>query len=153
MADKEWKTQVLSFLKKAGDDIKKVGEDVKVETTRLMEEMKDPSKQQAAREKLDHLGTWAKKTAENAATLAESAMKKVEEGLSTATGFVSETVTKGGLRHDTPLDTPAAAAPKSESSRPRKATKTVGRKATGAGKKKPAASKAPGKKTVGRKKS
>lgn len=152
MADKEWKTQVLSFLKKAGDDIKKVGEDVKSETTRLMEEMKDPSKQAAAREKLDHLGTWAKKTAESAATMAEAAMKKVEEGLSTATDFVSDSVARGGLRHDTPLNTPASSAPKEPSSKPRKATKTVGRKAPGGSRKSPS-TKGTTKKTVGRKKS
>lgn len=151
MADNEWKLQVMSFLKKAGDDIKKVGEDVKSETARLMEELKNPEKQEAARAKLADLGVWAKKTAENAAGLAEVAMKKVEDKLSTASDFVSESVAKGGLRHDTPLDTPAAQAPSEAPSKPRKATKTVGRKSPG-GAKKSASAKSPSKKTVGRKK-
>lgn len=151
---KEWKTQVLSFLKKAGDDIKRVGDDVKSETTRLMEELKNPEKQEKAREKLEHLGIWAKKTAEGAATMAEAAMKKVEDSLSNATGFVSENVGKGGLRHDTPLDRPAATVAE-PSSKPRKATKTVGRKTSGSAKKTAGSKSAKGgtKKTVGRKKS
>lgn len=152
MADNEWKTQMMSFLKKAGEDMKRVGQDVKTETARLMEELKNPEKQEAARAKLNELGNWAKKTAENAASMAEVAMKKVEDSLSTATDFVSDKVGQGGLRHDTPVDTPAQQPAEAASEKPRKATKTVGRKPSG-GSKKPSSSKPAAKKTVGRKKS
>src|SRR3954463_6724051 len=74
----QW-AQIKDFLKKAGDDMKRVGEDIKVETTRLVEELRDPDKQAKAKEKLSELGVWAKTTAQGAADLADAAMKKIEE--------------------------------------------------------------------------
>ena len=151
MPKDEWKVQVMSFLKKAGDDIKRVGDDVKQETTRLMEEMRDPAKQAMAREKLADLGTWAKKAAQDAATIAETAIQKVEDGLAGASDLVSEKV-GGGARKPAPKSAAKPSVEREPSGSGKKAaTKTVGRKSPGAAKK-GAGPKAPVKKTVGRKK-
>ena len=149
MADKDQiKAQVLSFLKKAGEDIKRVGADVKTETDKLMEQLRNPDTQAAARAKLEEVGNWAKKTAEDAAVLAETAMLKVEEGLSNATDFVSEKVAAGKKAKPTPR---AAAAPSVPREPKGPAKKTVGRKSS-AGTKKAPGSRAATKKTLGRKK-
>ena len=152
MADKEQiKEQVLSFLKKAGEDIKRVGADVKTETERLMEQLRNPETQASARAKLDELGTWAKKTAEDAAGLAETAMLKVEESLSTATDFVSEKVV-GAKQRGGGAAAKAPSVPREPKAGPRKpARKTVGRKSSGGGKK-TSGNRPSTKKTLGRKK-
>ncbi|MFL5321728.1 MAG: hypothetical protein ACJ790_18845 [Myxococcaceae bacterium] len=125
--------QIKDFLKKAGDDMKRVGEDIKTETTRLVEELRDPEKQAKAKEKLSELGVWAKSTAQGAADLADAAMKKIEERMSTASDYVSETLGGSGKTEQTA----AAAAPKKKKPAARKPTKAKAK---------------PAKKTIGKKK-
>ncbi|MGQ0505388.1 MAG: hypothetical protein ACT4TC_08705 [Myxococcaceae bacterium] len=56
----QWDTRMMEF-------IRRTGEEIKTETQRLVSEVKDPEKQQKVREALKELGTWAKRTAEEAA--------------------------------------------------------------------------------------
>lgn len=138
--NKQW-SQIRDFLKKAGEEMKRVGEDVKNETTRLVDDLRDPEKQQKAKEKLTELGTWAKQNAQNAAALAETAVLKIEEGLSTATDYVSETLSGRGKTGaaETPAPTPPRA--KKAAAKKAPARKAAAKKKTA----KPA-------KTIGRKK-
>jgi hypothetical protein len=71
MNEKEWDKRLLDFLKRTGEDIK-------AETQRLVEEVRDPAKQRKVKETLREFGTWAKQTAEEAAEMVETAVKKAE---------------------------------------------------------------------------
>src|SRR5229473_5621787 len=71
MNEKEWDKRLLDFLKRTGEDIK-------AETQRLVEEVRDPAKQRKVKEALREFGTWAKQTAEEAAEMVETAVKKAE---------------------------------------------------------------------------
>jgi hypothetical protein len=71
MNEKEWDKRLLDFLKRTGEEIK-------AETQRLVEEVRDPVKQRKVKETLREFGTWAKQTAEEAAERVETAVKKAE---------------------------------------------------------------------------
>jgi peptidoglycan hydrolase CwlO-like protein len=79
MADKPWDQQVVSFLKRTGEDLKKAGEDIRVEAQKLIADIRDPETQQKIRDNLANLGTWAKQTAEGAAGAIDQAVKKAED--------------------------------------------------------------------------
>lgn len=154
MADQNFQWgQIKDFLKKAGDDMKKVGEDIKAETTRLVEDLRDPNKQAKAKEKLSELGTWAKTTAQGAADMAEVALKRIEEGMSSATDYVSDTLggsgKQGGVGSSdageddkTPADpAPAMKSKSTKTAKKKPATKKKVSASTKTGTKKPAAKK------------
>ena len=85
MADKPWdKQQVVDFLKRTGEDLKRTGEEVRREAQRLIDEVRDPEMQAKVKERLSSFGTWAKQTAEEAATMLEGAVKKAEDVFSKA---------------------------------------------------------------------
>jgi hypothetical protein len=71
MNEKDWDKRLLDFLKRTGEEIK-------AETQRWVEEVRDPATQQKMKESLREFGTWAKKTAEDAAERMENAIKKAE---------------------------------------------------------------------------
>src|SRR6266852_428939 len=71
MNEKEWDRRLLDFLKRTGEEIQ-------AETQRLVEEVRDPAKQRKVKETLREFGTWAKQTAEEAAEMVETAVKKAE---------------------------------------------------------------------------
>jgi len=79
MADKWDKQQVLDFLKRTGEDLKRTGEEVRKEAQRIIDEVRDPETQAKVKEKLSSFGTWAKRTAEDAATMLDGAVKKAED--------------------------------------------------------------------------
>lgn len=83
--DNQWDKKVTDFLKRTGDELKRAGEDLRAEAQRLVEEVKDPGNQQKLRETLSNLGAWAKKTAEEAGGIVESAVNKAQDALSRAT--------------------------------------------------------------------
>ena len=157
MNDSQWDAKLKSFLKKTGDDFKKFGADVKDEAQKLLTEVQDPKRQEKLREGLKDVGVWAKKTAEEVATLVETGVKKAEGAIGKASDKVNDFVVK-------PVDPPPAASKKAagpaatppspppameeddEESAPPK--KTVGK---GAPKKKAAPKKAGAKKTIGKK--
>ena len=78
MNDSQWDAKLKSFLKKTGDDFKRFGADVKEEAQKLLTEVQDPKRQEKLREGLKDVGVWARKTAEEVATLVETGVKKAE---------------------------------------------------------------------------
>lgn len=164
MSDAQWDAKLKSFLKRTGDDFKRFGADVKQEAQKLLVEVQDPERQQKLREGLKDVGTWAKKTAEEMATLVETGVKKAEGALQKAGERASDFATRPvSSQPQSPPTTAAAPAPAAtppspppdmEEASPPKPKKTVGKGAP----KKRAASKtgsakaaAPKKKTIGKK--
>jgi hypothetical protein len=82
MADAPWDRKLKTFLKKTGEDFKRFGMEVKDEAGKLMEDVKDPEKQQKLREGLKDFGALARKTAEEVAAFAETGVKKAEGAIS-----------------------------------------------------------------------
>ncbi|MFZ5472245.1 MAG: hypothetical protein ACOZIN_22665 [Myxococcota bacterium] len=78
MNDKQWEAQLKTFFDKAGRELRRMGKDIQVEAERLLDEMKDPARQEKVKEGLREVGTWAKKTAEEVAALVEQGVKKAE---------------------------------------------------------------------------
>jgi hypothetical protein len=74
-----WQQQLKQFLNKAGEELKRTGEEIKAEAQRLMVEVRDPQKQQKMKEGLRDLSTWARRTADQAADLIDTAVKKAEQ--------------------------------------------------------------------------
>jgi hypothetical protein len=154
MNDSQWDAKLKSFLKKTGDDFKRFGNDVKVEAEKLMKEVQDPARQEKLRDGLKDVGVWAKKTAEEVATLVETGVKKAEESLVKAGDKVNEFVAKplekaAGAETAAPAPTPPSPPPAMDEP-PKKAKKTVGK--AGGAKKKPSAAgkKTATKKTIGK---
>ncbi len=153
MNDSQWDAKLKSFLKKTGDDFKRFGADVKEEAQKLLTEVQDPKRQEKLREGLKDVGVWAKKTAEEVATLVETGVKKAEGAIGKASDKVNDFVVK-------PVDPPpapskkAAASPAATPPSPPPAMgdeapkKTVGKGAAG---KKAAPRKAGARKTIGKK--
>lgn len=77
MTDKQWDQQILDFLKKTGEQIRG-------ETEKILAEIRDPQNQQRMRDSLTEFSSWAKQTAEEAASLMESALKKAEAAINQA---------------------------------------------------------------------
>ncbi len=71
MNEKQWDKRLIDFLKRTSEEIK-------AETQRLVEEVRDPATQQKVKESLRDFGSWAKQTAEEAAEMVETAIKKAE---------------------------------------------------------------------------
>lgn len=78
MSDTHWDLKLKAFFKKAGDDFKRAGADVKVEAERLLAEAKDPERAKKIKEGLAEMGVWAKKTSEELARFVETGVKKAE---------------------------------------------------------------------------
>jgi hypothetical protein len=98
-----------------------------------------------------NFGTWAKKTAEDAAGMIETAVKKAEEGVRSAVNRPGGTDTSTvGDRTQTPPDGTAAAAAAASRNKGA-AKKTVGAKKAG-GSRKPGVGTARPKKTIGKRK-
>jgi hypothetical protein len=142
MSEKDWDKRLLDFLKRTGDEIK-------VETQRLVEEVRDPATQQKVKESLREFGTWAKQTAEDAAQMMENAIRKAETAFTQKVDTLStRTQEPAGGASNTAPTTPAPAR-SAESPGPRHPTtkKTVGKgKRSGARKSSPSASS----KTIGK---
>lgn len=158
MNDSQWDAKLKSFLKKTGDDFKKFGADVKEEAQKLLTEVQDPKRQEKLRDGLKDVGVWARKTAEEVATLVETGVKKAEGAIGKATDFVVKPVDAAPPAARKEASRPPAATPPSPppqmdepaSPKPGPARKTVGKSGV---KKKPAAAKkaAAPKKTIGKK--
>lgn len=71
MNEKDWDKRLFDFLRRTGEEIK-------AETQRLVEEVRDPETQRKMKESLREFGTWAKQTAEDAAEKLEAAVRKAE---------------------------------------------------------------------------
>jgi hypothetical protein len=151
MAEKKWENQLMDFIKRTGEELKRTGEDIKVEAQRLMDEVRDPSRQAKVKETLKDLRDKATAMTKEAGELLESAVKKVEGA------FEQDKSEDGPQAQPASAPTPAEPAPASKPAR--KAGKTIGKKAGAkkAGAKKAAGTKAPAAKkaapkSIGRKK-
>ena len=154
MNESQWDAKLKSFLKKTGDDFKRFGTDVKEEAQKLLTEVQDPARQQKLRDGLKDVGVWAKKTAEEVATLVETGVKKAEGAIGKASDKVNDFVVKpvepppAAGKTAAPAATPPSPPPQMDEAPPAAPKKTVGK---GAAKKKPAAGKTAAKKTIGKK--
>ena len=166
MNESQWDEKLRGFLKKTGDDLKRAGADIRGEAERLMKEVKDPDRQEKVKKGLETFKMWARKTAEEVATVVDTGMKKAEGAMRSAVdapagGDPTQPVTGPApsqsetgvqpepMRHDTPVDMPAvevAPSPKPSAPKP-SAPKTIG----GAKKKKSPSKKAGPKKPLGKK--
>jgi hypothetical protein len=148
MADKKWENQLMDFIKRTGEELKRTGEEIKVEAQRLMDEVRDPSRQAKVKETLKDLRDKATAMTKEAGEILESAVKKVEGAFDQDKS--DEAPKSKPAAEPTPASEPAPAAKSA-----RKAGKTIGKKAgakkAAATKKAPAAKKA-APKSIGRKK-
>lgn len=149
MAEKKWENQLMDFIKRTGEELKRTGEEIKVEAQRLMDEVRDPSRQAKVKETLKDLRDKATAMTKEAGDLLESAVKKVEGAFEQDKADAAAPKAKASAG-STPDAEPAPAAKPA-----RKAGKTIGKKAgakkAAATKKAPAAKKA-APKSIGRKK-
>src|SRR5215470_2023840 len=81
MGETQWDRQVLDFLKRTGEEIK-------TETQKILDEIRAPENQQKIKDSLNEFGSWAKQTAEEAAGMVESALKRAEQTFTQATDRV-----------------------------------------------------------------
>ena len=119
MNEKDWDKRLLDLLKQKAEEIKS-------ETQRLVEEVRDPETQRKMKERLREFGTWAKQTAEEAAEKLEAAIKKAETAFTHRIGSAPEaphTQAPTGGEAATP---PAQSPPRGTVSR-RGSPKTVGK--------------------------
>ena len=143
MTDGPWDDQFKRFLKKTGEDLKRVGADMRVEAQRLMKEVRDPERQKKVKEGLKDLGQMARKAAEEVASAVETGVKKAEEALNPRPS-TARPVDDEGAAPATPPSPP----PEGMQS-PKAAEKSIGGKRP-----RPPKAKAPkGSKTIGRKRS
>lgn len=90
MNDSQWDAKLKSFLKKTGEDFKRTGNDLKQEAEKLLKEVQDPERQAKVKAGMKDFGVWAKKAAEDMASLMESGVKKAEGVISKATDKVTD---------------------------------------------------------------
>lgn len=132
----QWDAKFKGFLKKAGEDFKRTAGDVKKEAERLMKEAQDPERQARVREGVQEASVWARKTAEQLASLVDVGVKQAEGALSEVARQLKTTATRpvDGEPTPSPAPTPKNAAPPEMETAPAPAPEP----------------KAPTKKTVGR---
>ncbi len=73
MAQQPWDEKLMDYLKAAGEELRKTGEDLKAESQRLLDEVTDPEVRTRMKERLQQLGQAAKKTAAEAASRLQEA--------------------------------------------------------------------------------
>jgi hypothetical protein len=66
MAEQAWDQKLTDFLKAAGEELRRTGEELKAETQRLLDEVADSDMQAKMKERIHQLGKMAKKTAAEA---------------------------------------------------------------------------------------
>jgi hypothetical protein len=115
----------VEFLRRTGDDIK-------AESQRLIDELRDPEKHQMVRESLNDLSTWARRTAEEAQGFMNNAMERAEnafERVAERGQAVADKVV--GRRKTTPTRATAAKRGGGKQARRTPAKKGTGRARTG----------------------
>lgn len=73
MAEQAWDQKLTDFLKSAGEELRRTGEELKAETQRLLDEVTDSEVQAKMKERIHQLGLMAKKTAVEAAAKVQEA--------------------------------------------------------------------------------
>jgi len=147
-SDSQWDDRLKSFLKKTQQDLKRAGNDMRVEAEKLLKEVQDPERQAKVKAGLKDFGSWARKTAEEVAGLVETGVKKAE------TTFREVATNKSGPLNEapppapTPKDATPPVHPPDPTEKPAKpAEKSIGPKKV---KKKAPSGGKPAKKTIGR---
>lgn len=153
--DAEWDLKLKTFLKRTGDDFKRAATDVKKEAERLMKEVQDPERQAKVREGVQEASVWARKTAQELASLVEVGVKQAEGALTEVAKQFKQTATRPIDEAPGPNPTPVNAAPPTmEPPPPAPAPKKPAKKTVGRGAKKTSAAPKPGpkaKKPLGKK--
>lgn len=139
MNDKQWEDKLRRFVERTGQELKRVGEDVKQEAERLLSEMKDPERQRKVREGIKELGSWAKDTAEDVANLVEEGLRKAERAWKPPVPPSS--------KQASPPASPPPEPPPEPSAKPKPKAKSIGGAKKKASPAKPKAKKPLGKKT------
>lgn len=161
MGENPWDDKVKAFLKRTGEDLKKAGSDIRSEAEKLMKEVQEPSRQEKIREGVKTFTHWARKTAEEVASVVETGMKRAETAVrekvdakpadaaqhdtpSSAASTVADEeaasppmASAESLKHDTPVDTPAVTLPDEP------VKKSIGKKKGASKSKAPSAAKKP----------
>ncbi len=73
MAQQAWDEKLTDFLKAAGEELRRTGEELKAETQRLLDEVADSEMQAKLKERINQLGNIAKKTAAEASAKLQEA--------------------------------------------------------------------------------
>jgi len=73
MTQQAWDEKLTEFLKTAGEELRRTGEELKAETQRLIDEVTDPEMQAKMKERIRQLGQMAKETAADAAAKVQAA--------------------------------------------------------------------------------
>ncbi len=146
MVEPIWETKLRAFMKKAGEDFKRAGNDIKDEAQRLYQEVNDPETQARLRERLKEVGSWAKQTGDELAVLLDQGVKKAEVVITKASDKVKDFATQPPPAGPTPEKPPPARSEPAPEAPRKAAKKTVGR----SGKKPAAKKKSPAKKPLGK---
>jgi hypothetical protein len=133
MPENPWEDQFKAFLKRAQDDLKRMGQDIRDEAQKLVGQMQDPSTQHKVKEGLREIGSWARRTAEDVAGLVEKGADRAEHAFRNFTSGRRRSGAKtapkrAASKSATPRKRPEGGAPKKKTSGPAK--KTVGRRTT-----------------------
>jgi hypothetical protein len=133
MPENPWEDQFKAFLKRAQDDLKRMGQDIRDEAQKLVGQMQDPSTQQKVKEGLRELGSWARRTAEDVAGLVEKGADRAEHAFRNITnprrrGGAKTAPKRAASKSVVPRKRPEGGAPKKKTTGPAK--KTVGRRPT-----------------------
>jgi hypothetical protein len=86
MPENPWEEQFKAFLRRAQEDLKRMGQDVRDEAQKLIGQVQDPNTQHKVREGLRELGTWARRAAEDVTGLVEKGAGRAENAFRNFTG-------------------------------------------------------------------
>jgi len=73
MAQQAWDQKLMDYLKAAGEELRKTGEELKAESQRVLDEVTDPEMRTRLKERLHQLGQAAKQTAAEASAKLQEA--------------------------------------------------------------------------------
>jgi hypothetical protein len=73
MAEQAWDQKLTDFLKSAGEELRRTGEELKAETQRLLDEVTDPEMQAKMKHRIQELFQMSRKTAADAAAKVQQA--------------------------------------------------------------------------------
>ena len=71
--EQPWDQKLMDYLKAAGEELRRTGEELKAESQRVLDEVTDPEMRTRLKERLQQLGQAAKKTAAEASSKLQEA--------------------------------------------------------------------------------
>ncbi|HWE25210.1 MAG TPA: hypothetical protein VG496_14820 [Myxococcales bacterium] len=137
MSDQSWEEQFKKFWQKTGEDFRRASEDIKAEAQRLMDGAMDADKQQKIRNRLNELGAWARKAAQDVAGAVEEAASKAGTAFQDAAEKVTQKVSEmKGPAESANAPSGASGTPAAGKSRPKSRSKSKRGKTGKSGKRK-----------------